>query len=148
MKLSMTLVPQKLSVTAKQTIAQKPRVRSTALPCFCKLQNAARPFFKQWHIHAIDISIIVSVNYAEARQLMQQLRSYYGKSKREVITIEEFSAYTGINKNFVRMHVVSRTMEHELKRQCMWVKSQIPNHKACPASAGIQINLKSQIPKK
>ncbi len=54
---------------------------------------------------------------------MQQLRSYYGKSKRDVITIEEFSAYTGIKKSLVRMCVVSRTIEHELKRQCKKIPS-------------------------
>jgi hypothetical protein len=129
----MAFVPKKFSVTAKQTIVQKTRLRSAALPCFCKLQNESRPFFKQWHIHAIDISKIISVKYAEARQMMQQLRSYYGKSKRDVITIEEFSAYTGINKSFVRMHVVSRTIEHELKRQCNMMmlngRSPMPNFK-------------------
>jgi hypothetical protein len=117
-KLSMAFVPQKLSVTAKQTINQKRRIRSAALPCFCKLPNEARPFFRQWHIHAIDVSKINSVSYTDARQIMQQMRSYYDKSKRDPITIEEFSEYTGKSKSLVRMVVVSRTIEHELRRQC------------------------------
>jgi hypothetical protein len=117
-KLSMALVPQKLSVTAKPAINQKRRIRSAALPCFCKLPNEARPFFRQWHIHAIDVSKINSISYAGARQMMQQVRNYYGKSRRDFITIEEFSEYTGKSKSLVRMVVVSRTIEHELKRQC------------------------------
>ena len=114
----MALVPQKLSVTARQTIHQKRRIRLAALPCFCKLPNEARPFFRQWHIHAIDVSKINSISYTDARQVMQQVRKYYGKSGRDVITIEEFSEYTGKSKSLVRMVVVSRTIEHELKRQC------------------------------
>ena len=50
--------------------------------------------------------------------MMQQVRNYYGKSRRDFITIEEFSEYTGKSKSLVRMVVVSRTIEHELKRQC------------------------------
>ena len=48
---------------------------------------------------------------------MQELRSYLGKSKRDVITVDEFCAYTGIGKSYVRMHLVSRVLEHELRRQ-------------------------------
>ena len=113
----MAFIPQ-LSVTAKQAINQKTRIRSAALPCFCKLPNEARPFFRRWHIDAIDVSKIISVSYTDARQIMQQMRSYYNKSKRDPVTIEEFSEYTGKSKSMVRMVVVSRTIEHELKRQC------------------------------
>lgn len=56
----------------------------------------------------------MSVNYAEARQKMQELRSYYGKLKNEIITIDEFCAYTGYKKSYVRMHVVSRKVENEM----------------------------------
>jgi hypothetical protein len=42
------------------------------------------------------------------------LRSYYGKQKRGAVTIEEFCAFTGIKKSYVRMHVVSRKMEIEM----------------------------------
>ncbi|OQP66194.1 hypothetical protein [Niastella populi] len=126
----MALVPQKLSVTARQTINQKRRIRLAALPCFCKLPNEARPFFRQWHIHAIDVSKINSISYADARQMMQQVRNYYGKSRRDVITIEEFSEYTGKSKSLVRMVVVSRTIEQELKRQCnLNGKTQLSNYK-------------------
>ncbi|HEY8895163.1 MAG TPA: hypothetical protein VIM79_10125 [Niastella sp.] len=68
----------------------------------------------QWHIYAIDVSRIMSLSYDDARQKMQQLRNYYAKQKREAVTIEEFCAYTGIKKSYVRMHVVSRKMEIEM----------------------------------
>jgi hypothetical protein len=115
-RLTMSFVPQKLSVTAKQT-DQKRHIRSAALPCFSKLPNEARPFFRQWHIYAIDVAKINSISYADARQIMQQVRSYYGKRRHDVITIDEFSEYTGKSKSLVRMVVISRTIEHELKRQ-------------------------------
>jgi hypothetical protein len=113
----MAFIPQKISVTGKQTIL-KTRIRSKELPCFCKISNAVKPFFKQWYIHTIDITIIMFISQGEARQLMQALRSYLGKSKRDVITVDEFCAFTGIGKSYVRMHLVSRLLEHELKRQC------------------------------
>ena len=117
----MAFIPQ-ISVTAQLPIVSKIHLRSKALPCFSKIQNETRPFFIQWHVRAIDISRIMSVNYDDARQKMQQIRSYYGKRKNEVISIEEFCAYTGIRKSYVRMHVVSRKMENELKREFKQLK--------------------------
>lgn len=109
----MAFIPQ-TSVTAQQPIVSKTHLRSKALPCFSKIQNETRPFFIQWHVHAIDISRIMSLSYDDARQKMQQIRSYYGKRKNDVITIEEFCSYTGIRKSYVRMHIVSRKMENEM----------------------------------
>lgn len=117
----MAFIPQN-SVTDQLRIVSKTHLRSQALPCFSKIQNHTRPFFIQWHVRAIDISRIMSVNYDEARQKLQQIRSYYGKRKNEVITIEEFCAYTGIRKSYVRMHVVSRKMENELRREFKQLK--------------------------
>ena len=114
----MTFVPKKLSVTATQTSLRKTRIRSVTLACFSKFPFiTSTPYFRQWHIYAIDITKILSVSRAEARQIMQQLRDYFGKSKRDVITVEEFCAFTGISKNIVRMHLVARLIEHEIKRQ-------------------------------
>lgn len=113
----MTFVPKKVSVTATQTSFRKTRIRSAMLACFSKIPvTTSTPYFRQWHIHAIDVTRILSVNRAKARQLMQELRNFFGKSKREVITVEEFCAFTGIRKNRVRMHLVARQIEHELKR--------------------------------
>jgi hypothetical protein len=109
----MAFIPQ-ISVTAQLPIVSKTHLRSQALPCFSRLHDDLRPFFIQWHVRAIDISRIMSVSYDDARQKMQQIRSYYGKRKNDVITIEEFCAYTGIRKSYVRMHVVSRKMENEM----------------------------------
>jgi hypothetical protein len=109
----MAFIPQ-ISVTAQQPTVSKTHLRSKALPCFSKIQDETRPFFMQWHIYAIDISRIMSLTYDNARLKMQELRSYYGKQKRGAVTIEEFCAYTGIKKSYVRMHVVSRKMEIEM----------------------------------
>lgn len=97
--------------------APKTRFRTTELPCFSSLPHATKPFFKQWHIHALDVTRIMSVSYAEARQVVLSLRSFYGKSRSEPITVDEFCAYTRISKSYVRMHLVSRVMEEELKKQ-------------------------------
>lgn len=93
------------------------RFRLQELPCFSNIPKATKPFFKQWHIHALDVTRILSVPYAEARQIMSSLRSFYGKAKNETITVEEFCTFTRISKSFVRMHLVSRLMEGELKKQ-------------------------------
>ena len=106
----------KPSVTAP-VIVPKTRFRSKELPCFSTIPHTTKPFFRQWHIHAIDVSRIISVNHAEARQVVLELRTYYGKSKGEVITVEEFCAFTGISKNIIRMHLISRVMERELRNQ-------------------------------
>ena len=95
----------------------KTRLRSTQLPCFSTIHHAAKPFFKQWYMHALDVTRIMFINYAEARQVMSSLRSFYGKAKNEVITVNEFCAFTRISKSFVRMHLVSRVMEGELRKQ-------------------------------
>lgn len=112
----MAFIPQ-ISVTAQHPIVSKTHLRSKAIPCFSKLQNETRPFFIQWHITALDIIRIRSVNYAEARREMQRLRSYYGKTKHEVVTIEEYCAFSKEKQGFVRMHIMSRKMENELKRE-------------------------------
>ena len=109
----MAFIPQ-ISVTAQKTKGTRTHVRSKALPCFSKIQDETRPFFIQWHISAIDVSRIMSISYDDGRQKMQQLRSYYGKQQRALITIEEFCTYTNIEKSYVRMHVVSRKMEIEM----------------------------------
>lgn len=109
----MAFIPQ-ISVTAQKTKVSRTHFRSKALPCFSKILHETRPFFIQWHIRAIDVSRIMSISYDDARQKMQQLRSYYGKQQRALITIEEFCAYTNIKKSYVRMHVVSRKMEIEM----------------------------------
>jgi hypothetical protein len=54
---------------------------------------------------------------------MQRMRIYLGKSKRDVITVDEFCSFSGIGKSYVRMHLVSRVLEHELKRQTLKVIS-------------------------
>jgi len=114
--ISMAFVLKKLSVTTTQTTHRNTRIGSGALPCFSKIPVATTPFFRQWYIHTVDISKIMSINKAEARQVMQELRSFFGKSKRDVITVEEFCSFTGISKSRVRMHLVARVMEHELKK--------------------------------
>ncbi len=106
----------KLSVTASIAVS-KTHLRSNELPCFSTIHHAAKPFFKQWYIHAIDVTRIMTVNYAEARQVVLTLRSFYGKAKGEAITVEEFCAFTGIGKSYVRMHLVARVMEGELSKQ-------------------------------
>jgi hypothetical protein len=93
------------------------RVRSKELPCFSTIPHTTKAFFKQWRIHALDVTRIMSVPYAEARQVVSALRSFYGKSGSEALTIDEFCAFTRISKSYVRMHLVSRVMEGELKRQ-------------------------------
>ena len=93
------------------------RFRLQELPCFSNIPKANKPFFKQWYIHALDVTRIMSVSYAEARQVVLALRSFYGKTRSETITVDEFCAFTRISKSFVRMHLVSRVMEGELKRQ-------------------------------
>lgn len=112
----MTFAAQKLSVTAKLTTLSKTHIRSQLLPCFSKIPFGTKPFFKQWYIHTVDVTKIMVVSHADARQLLNELRLFYGKSKRDVITVEEFCAFTGISKSYVRMHLVSRVMEHDLKR--------------------------------
>lgn len=97
--------------------APNTRIRSKQLPCFSTIHHAAKPFFKQWHLYALDVSRIMSVSYAEARQVMYTLRLMYGKTRNEQITVDEFCSFTGISKSFVRMHLVSRVMEGELIRQ-------------------------------
>ncbi|WP_207510597.1 hypothetical protein [Longitalea luteola] len=114
----MTFAAQKRSVAIQQTILQKKRIRSQVLPCFSKIPLATKPFFKQWHIHIVDVTKIMAINHAEARQLLQELRQFYSKNKRDLITVEEFCAFTGIGKSYVRMHLVSRAMEHDLRRHC------------------------------
>jgi hypothetical protein len=114
----MAIVPKRLSVATKQCTHRNARIGSTILPCFSKVPFATTPFFRQWYIYTVDISKIMSVKKAEARQVMEELRSFFGKSKREVITVEEFCAFTGISKSCVRMHLVARVLETELKRQC------------------------------
>jgi hypothetical protein len=106
----------KLSVMAPVAVAQT-RFRSKELPCFSTFPHGTKPFFKQWHIHALDVTRIMSVSYAEARQVVSALRSFYGKSRTEAITVDEFCAFTRISKSYVRMHLVSRVMEGELKKQ-------------------------------
>jgi|SRR5688500_8705022 hypothetical protein len=113
----MAFMLQKKSVTALQANVNKTRIRSKELPRFSRIPPAIKPFFKQWYIHTIDISKIMFVSQADARQVMQEMRSYLGKSKRDVITVDEFCSYSGIGKSYVRMHLVSRVLEHELKRQ-------------------------------
>lgn len=114
----MTSVPKKLSVTATQSTVRKTRIRSAVLPCFSKIPLASKPFFKQWYIHTIDITKIMSLSRADAREIMQALRSFFGKSKRDLITVEEFCAFTGISKGYVRMHLVARIIEQELVTSC------------------------------
>jgi hypothetical protein len=97
--------------------APKTRFRSKELPGFSTIHHTTKPFFKQWHIHALDVTRIMSVSYAEARQIVSALRSFYGKGRSGVVTVDEFCAFTRISKSFVRMHLVSRVMEGELKRQ-------------------------------
>ncbi|WP_205510594.1 hypothetical protein [Longitalea arenae] len=114
----MTFAAQKQSVTAQQTTINKKRVRSQILPSFSKIPLATKPFFKQWYIHTVDVTKIMRLNHADARQLLQNLRQFYSKTKRDPITVDEFCAFTGISKSYVRMHLVSRVMEHDLKRHC------------------------------
>ena len=113
----MAFISPEISVTGKQIIPKTQHIRSKVLPCFSRITRAVKPFFKQWYIHTIDISKIMFISQADARRIMQEMRSDLGKSKRDVITVDEFCAYTGIGKSYVRMHLVSRVLEHELKRQ-------------------------------
>jgi len=108
---------KKTSVTATQGF-RKTRMRSAVLTCFSKFPiTIATPFFRQWYIHTIDITNILSLNQSASRQLMHELREYFGKSKRDFITVDEFCAFTGIGKNIVRMHLVERVMENEIRRK-------------------------------
>lgn len=59
------------------------------------------------------------ISYAEARLVMEDLRIYFDKSKRELITVDEFCALTGISKSYVRMHLVSRQLEQEIKQHVL-----------------------------
>jgi hypothetical protein len=54
---------------------------------------------------------------------MQQLRNYYGKSPQDVVTIEEYCAFSKKKQGFVRMHIMSRKMENELKREYQQLKA-------------------------
>jgi hypothetical protein len=90
-------------------------LRSKELSSFSKMPIGAKPFFKQWQIHTVDVARIMMANHAEARQVVGALRSFYGKSTREVITVDEFCAFTGISKSYVRMQLVSRAVEGKLK---------------------------------
>jgi hypothetical protein len=114
----MAFMLQKNSVTARQFIVNKTHIRSKELPRFSRIPPAIKPFFKQWYIHTIDISKIMFLSQTEARLVMQEMRSYLGKSKRDVITVDEFCSFSGIGKSYVRMHLVSRVLEHELKQKC------------------------------
>ena len=117
--ISMTFVQKKVSVTTTQTNFRKTRIGPAMLACFSKIPvSTTTPYFRQWYIHAIDVTNILGVNKAGARQVMQQLRTYFGKSKRDVITVDEFCAFTGIRKNRVRMHLVARQIEQEIRQQC------------------------------
>jgi hypothetical protein len=113
----MTFVCPELSVTASLSAIRKARLRSKELPNFSKMPVGSKPFFKQWHIHAVDVARILFVSYTEARALMSALRCFYGRSKRAAITVEEFCAFTRIGKSYVRMQLVSRVVERELGRQ-------------------------------
>lgn len=110
----MTFICQELSLTAS-TAVRKARIRSKELSGFCKIPTGTKPFFKQWHIHTIDVARIMMVGHAEARQAMYELRSFYRKLAGEAITVDEFCAVTGISKSYVRMQLVSRVVEGELK---------------------------------
>jgi hypothetical protein len=114
----MALFLKKTSVTAKQTADRKIHLRSKEFPCFSKIPFATRPFFKQWYIHTVDVTKIMFICHAEAKMVMEDLRSHYGKSKRNSITVDEFCAFTGISKSYVRMHLVSRLLEQEIKAEC------------------------------
>jgi hypothetical protein len=114
----MAFMLQKNSVAVRQAIVPRTHIRSKELPSISRIHPAIKPFFKQWYIHTIDISKIMFLSQAEARQVMQRMRSYLGKSKRDVITVDEFCSYSGIGKSYVRMHLVSRVLEHELKQKC------------------------------
>jgi len=109
-------VDLKLSETAPVTVS-KTRLHSKELPCFSTLSPGAKPFFKQWYIYTIDAIRILSLNYAEAREVLSEIRSLYGKAKTGLITVDEFNAFTGISKKIIRMHLVSRVMEGELKKR-------------------------------
>ena len=111
----MAFVSQHLSVTKKTPVC-KTRIGSGRLPCFSRIPFTSKPFFRQWYIHTVDIARILCISYAVARQVMHDLRSSVGKTKHDVITVDEFCAFTGISKGYVRMHLAARVMEHELLR--------------------------------
>lgn len=98
-------------------VVVKTRLRAKELPCFSTIPTSPKPFFKQWFIYIIDIVRILDLTHAEAREVMLELRSFYGKANREPITVDEFCTFIDISKNIVRMHLVSRVMEKELNRQ-------------------------------
>lgn len=114
----MTFVCQELSVSAS-TIVRKTRIRSKELSGFCKMPIGTKPYFKQWNIYTIDVARSMMVSHTEARQVMYELRSFYRKLTGEAITVEEFCAFTGISKSYVRMQLVSRVVEGKLKIQPM-----------------------------
>jgi hypothetical protein len=58
------------------------------------------------------------ISQVEARLVMEDLREHYGKAKRNFITVDEFCAFTRISKSYVRMHLVSRLLEQEIKAEC------------------------------
>jgi hypothetical protein len=127
--IGMAFIPQISSGSAQKPFVCKTHFGAKDLPCFSKLQNETRPFFVQWQITALDIARIRSISYDAARQEMQKLRSYYGKLKHGVVTIEEYCFYSGIKKGLVRMHIMSRKMENELKRQYSASRTEMPNLK-------------------
>ena len=108
---------QKNSVAVRKAIVPRTHIRSKELPGFSRIYPAIKPFFKQWYIHTIDISKIMFISQVEARVVMLTMRSCLGKSKRDVITVDEFCSFSGIGKSYVRMHLVSRVLEHELKQK-------------------------------
>ncbi|WP_282636135.1 hypothetical protein [Sphingobacterium thalpophilum] len=53
-------------------------------------------------IYAKDVSILLGKSYKQAVRILRTIKDAYGKDLNQYITVEEFSAYTGIDVEIVR----------------------------------------------
>ncbi|WP_312190357.1 hypothetical protein [Sphingobacterium sp.] len=53
-------------------------------------------------IYAKDVSILLGKSYKQAVRILRTIKDAYGKQLNQYITVEEFSAYTGIDVETIR----------------------------------------------
>lgn len=59
-------------------------------------------------IYAKDVGVLLGRSYKQAVRIHCVIRDAYGKKKWQYLTIEEFSAYTGISIDIVRKYCDDR----------------------------------------
>jgi len=57
--------------------------------------------FRRGFLYPRDIQIITGKSYSAARRLIQKIRILFGKESHELISIHEFSLYTGMAEEMV-----------------------------------------------